>query len=198
MCPQQIIRKNITHFFLNYDQDLKYSSFIESELNLKVEKVSNDTYLKVFQNNLFKTPVMPSSKDVMKSELKVDLVHANYDLSTELKIYENLGKTNNDRYEYVLPSYTFSKNLEIDKFDGNINFFSAGSNNLKNTNNLRTSITNDLEIISKDYFTETGLKNNFNIYFKNLNKIEKNDNIYKSINIIEAINIVELKISLTL
>ena len=40
-------KKNITHFFLNYDQDLKYSSFIESELNLKVEKVSNDTYLKV-------------------------------------------------------------------------------------------------------------------------------------------------------
>ena len=32
--------------------------------------MSNDTYLKVFQNNLIETPVMPSSKDVMKSKVE--------------------------------------------------------------------------------------------------------------------------------
>ena len=187
--------KNITHFFLNYDQDLKLNSFEESNLNLQIEKVSNDTYLKVFQNNLFETPAMPSSKDVMKTEVELSLIHDDYDFSAELNIFENLGKKNNDRYEYVLPSYSFSKNLKFNNFDGSINFFSNGSNNLKNTNNLRTSITNDIEIKSRDYFTNKGFKNNFNIYFKNLNSIGKDDPTYKSSPRLEVMNIVEFSSS---
>ena len=191
-------KEKYNSFFLNYDKDLEIKNFEESLINLQLEKVNNDTYLKVFQNNLIKTPVMPSSKDVMVSKLELDLDHLDYDFDMDFKIFEDLGKAHSDRFEYVLPSYLFSKNLNLEKFDGNINFFSAGSNHLKNTNNLRTSITNDIEIQSIDYFSNSGFKNNFNIYFKNLNSVGKNDPTYKSSPRVEAMNIMEFKSSFPL
>jgi LPS-assembly protein len=45
--------KNINHLFLNYTIDLKNPSYLESKFDAQIEKVTNDTYLKVFQNNLF-------------------------------------------------------------------------------------------------------------------------------------------------
>ena len=173
---------------------MKLNSFEESNLNLQIEKVSNDTYLKVFQNNLFETPAMPSSKDVMKTEVELSLIHDDYDFSAELNIFENLGKKTMIDTSMFFHHILF-QNLKFNNFDGSINFFSNGSNKLKNTNNLRTSITNDIEIKSRDYFTNNGFKNNFNIYFKNLNSIGKDDPTYKSSPRLEAMNIVEFSSS---
>ena len=167
-------------------------------MEANIERVNNDTYLKVFQNNLFDSPLMPKNKDVMVSNINFDLSHENYDFSTEFKVFENLGKKHSDRYQFVLPSYNFSKNLNIKNFDGSVNFYSSGSNYLKDTNNLRTSVTNDIELQSKDYFTTSGLKNNFNLYFKNLNSLGKNDPIYKSSPRIEVMNIAEMNASFPL
>ena len=191
-------KKNINHLFLNYKKDLNFPNFLESSLEANVERVNNDTYLKVFQNNLFDSPLMPKNKDVMVSNINFDLSHENYDFSTEFKVFENLGKKHSDRYQFVLPSYNFSKNLNIKNFDGSVNFYSSGSNYLKDTNNLRTSVTNDIELQSKDYFTTSGLKNNFNLYFKNLNSLGKNDPIYKSSPRIEVMNIAEMNASFPL
>ena len=191
-------QKNINHLFIDYKKDLNLDNFISSELDLKIERVNNDTYLKVFQNNLFQSPVMPQNKDVMQSKLNYNFDHENYNLSAGLQVYESLGKKNSDRYQYVLPSYNFTKNLKLSNLQGSANFYSTGSNNLKNTNNLRTSITNDLHYNSIDYFTNYGFKNNFNLYFKNLNSLGKNDSTYKSSPSIDGMNIFEISSRLPL
>ena len=77
-------------------------------------------------------------KNNLNSKLKLNLDHENYNFSTGFQIYENLKKKNNDRYQYVLPYYNFDQLYLILKFNGSLNFNSNGSNNLKNTNNLRT------------------------------------------------------------
>jgi LPS-assembly protein len=59
--------KNVNHLFLNYTNDLKIPNYLESKFDAQIEKVTNDTYLKVFQNNLFDTPVMPESQTTMNS-----------------------------------------------------------------------------------------------------------------------------------
>ena len=191
-------KKNINHLFVDYKKDLNLKNFLSSELDLKIERVNNDTYLKVFQNNLFPSPVMPANKNLMHSKLNYYLDHKNYNLTTGFQIYESLGKKHSDRYQYVLPSYNFTKNLELNDLQGSANFYSSGSNNLKNTNNLRTSITNDLEYNSIDYFTNYGFKNNFNLYFKNLNSVGKNDSTYKSSPSIDGMNIFEISSELPL
>tara|TARA_S200000501_G_scaffold18776_1_gene16597 strand:- start:2496 stop:4172 length:1677 start_codon:yes stop_codon:yes gene_type:complete len=189
-------KKNINHLFSKYEYNLNLPNYLSSELNAKIERVNNDTYLKVFQNNLFVSPVMPSSRDFMVSELNLDFDHNDYDLTTGIQVFENLGLTHSDRYQYVLPSYDFSRGINIKNLDGSLNFYSSGSNRLKDTNNLRTSVINDFEFNSINYLTSGGLINNFKIYFKNLNSLGKNDTIYKSSPSVEAMSIAEMRTSL--
>ena len=191
-------KKNINHLFMNYEQELNLPNFNESKLEAKIERVNNDTYLKVFQNNLFESPVIPKNKDIMLSELNLDLNHEDYDLSADIQVFEDLGKISSDRYQYVLPSYNFSKNLNMENFDGSINFISSGSNHLKDTNNLRTSVVNDIEFKSINYFSENGFKNQYNLYFKNLNSLGKNDPTYKSSPRVEGMGIAEIQTSFPL
>ena len=193
-------KKNINHIFLNYKKELNLPNYVSAKLEANLQRVNNDTYLKVFQNNLysFESAVIPTNKDTMVSNLNFDLQHDDYDFSTNFQIFEELGKKHSDRYQYVLPSYNFSKNLNINNFDGSVSFSSDGSNNLKDTNNLRTSITNDLNLRSRDYFSNTGIKNNFNLYFKNLNSLGKNDPTYKSSPRVEGMGIAEFETSLPL
>ena len=176
--------KNINHLFLNYTNDLKIPGYLDSKFDAQIEKVTNDTYLKVFQNNLFDSPVMPESQTTMNSNLKIYLEKEEQNLTAGLEVYENLGTRNSDRYQYTLPYYDFSKNITSlianNSIDGFLNFYSTGTNKLSNTNNLRSTIVNEINYSSKDFISKLGFKNNFELFFKNLNAVGKNDSIYTS------------------
>ena len=176
--------KNINHLFLNYTKDLKIPNYLESKFDTQIQKVSNDTYLKVFQNNLEDTPIMPENITTMKSNIKLYLEKEDQNLITGIEVYEKLGIKQSDRYQYTLPYYDFSKNLPIiikdNYIGGSLNFYSSGTNKLSNTNNLRTTIANDLNYSSDNYISKLGFKNNFDLYLKNLNSVGKNDPIYSS------------------
>ena len=45
-------KKNISHFFSKFKTNLNFKNFDESNLNLSLQRVSNDTYLRVFDSNL--------------------------------------------------------------------------------------------------------------------------------------------------
>ncbi|MAV23214.1 MAG: organic solvent tolerance protein [Gammaproteobacteria bacterium] len=180
----KIKTKNVNHLFLDYTSDLKIPNYLESRFDAQFEKVTNDTYLKVFQNNLFDTPVMPGSQTTMNSNLKLYLEKENQNLTTGVVVYENLGTRHSDRYQYTLPYYDFSKNLtsliEDNSINGSLNFYSTGTNKLSNTNNLRTTVANDFNYSSNNFISKLGFKNKFEIYLKNLNSVGKNDSIYTS------------------
>ena len=69
---------------------------------------------------------------------------------------------------------------QIMMFKGSLNLFSNGTNQLKDTNNLRSRIVNDVSYKSNDLFNDLGFKNNILINFKNLNSVGKNDSEYKT------------------
>ena len=194
--------KNVNHLFLNYINDIKNPSYLESKLEAQIEKVTNDTYLKVFQNNLFDTPVMPDSQTTMNSNLKLYLEKEDQNLTTGIEIYENLGTKHSDRYQYTLPYYDFSKNLTSlipdNLMNGFLNFNSSGTNKLSNTNNLRTTVVNDFNYTSNDFISRLGFKNNFDLYLKNLNAVGKNDAIYTSDAQIDGMSILKIDSSFPL
>jgi LPS-assembly protein len=191
--------KNVNHLFLNYTNDLQNPSYLESKFEAQIEKVTNDTYLKVFQNNLFDTPVMPDSQSTLNSNLKLYLEKDDQNLTTGIEIYENLGVKHSDRYQYTLPYYDFSKNLtsliENNNLTGLLNFYSTGTNKLSNTNNLRSTVVNDINYSSNDFISKLGFKNNFQLYFKNLNAVGKNDSIYTSNAQIDGMSILKIDTS---
>ena len=194
--------KNVNHLFLDYTNDLKLPNYFDSKFEAQIEKVTNDTYLKVFQNNLFYTPVMPDSQKTMNSNLKLYLEKEDQNLTAGIEIYENLGTKHSDRFQYTLPYYDFSKNVSSifsDNFiNGSLNFFSSGINKLSNTNNLRTTVVNDLNYSSDFFISNLGFKNNFDIYFKNLNAIGKNDIKYTSNIQIDGMSIIKFNSSFPL
>ena len=188
--------KNINHLFLNYTSDLKIPSYLESKFDAQIEKVTNDTYLKVFQNNLFDTPLMPESQTTMNSNIKLYLEKEDQNLTTGFEVYENLGTKNSDRYQYTLPYYDYTKNLTSlisgNSINGSLNFYSTGVNKLSNTNNLRTTVANDFNYSSNDFISKLGFKNNFDLYLKNLNAVGKNDTVYTSDMQIDGMSIIKI------
>jgi LPS-assembly protein len=175
--------KNVNHLFLNYENNLNITNYSNSELKIQVEKVTNDTYLKVFQNNLFDTPVMPDNQTTMNSYAKFYLDKDDQNFGAGFTVYENLGTKQSDRYQYTLPYINYSKNLSSiagKDSGGSLNFTTNGTNTLSNTNNLRTTISNSINYVSQDFISSYGFKNNFNLYFSNSNSIGKNDSTYTS------------------
>ena len=46
-------KKDINHLFVSYKKNFKFPNFIKSDLDLKIEKVNNDTYLKFLKTIYF-------------------------------------------------------------------------------------------------------------------------------------------------
>jgi LPS-assembly protein len=195
--------RNANHLFLDFKADLNFPNYLDSRFETKIERVNNDTYLKVFQNVLPLSPVMPTSQTSMNSNLKFYLDQENQNLSTGIEIYEDLSiSKSSDKYQFTLPYYDLSKNLSSivgdNSIDGSLDFYSSGRNTLTKTNNLRTTIVNDLNYASRDFISNFGFKNNFNLYFKNLNSVGKNDTIYTSNAQIDGMSILKLDTSFPL
>jgi LPS-assembly protein len=166
-----------SHLFTNTLIDLTLENFNKSMLQIKYEKVSNDNYLKLFD---LQSPLLVDDNNVLESEIKFDLEHESYDLTTSFVMYETLSGSNSDRYQYVLPSYDFSKNFSLNNIDGSFNLNSYGNNTLNNTNVIGSTISNDLNYFALDKFFDNGIKTNFEVSLKNINTVGKNNPAYKN------------------
>ena len=166
-----------SHLFTNTLVDLSLDSFKKSMLKINYQKVSNDNYLKLFD---LKSPLLPDDNSVLESKIQFDLEHENYDLTTSFEMYETLSGSNSDRYQYVLPSYDFSKNFSLNNIDGSFNLNSYGNNTLNDTNVLTSSISNDLNYSALGKFFDNGIKTNFEIALKNINTVGKNNPTYRN------------------
>ena len=191
--------KNINHLTVNFTGDLNFSNHILSRYESKIERVNNSTYLKVFQNIFPDDSIMPSDQSTMNSNLKFYFDKEYQNLDVGIEIYESLGTTkSSDKYQYTLPYYNFTKNLDSDSnfldnyIGGSLSFGSSGTNTLTNTNNLKTLISNNINYASMDFISSLGFKNNFYLYFKNLNSIAKNDSIYSSSAQIDGMSILKI------
>ena len=185
-------KNTLTHLFSKYQIDLDLENFIESSLNISFQKVSNDTYLKIFDTNIVNTDLKPDNFDTLTSEIDLNIENEKFALRAGLTAYENLSKINSDRYQYVLPYYDFSKSFFTNNNFASFDFISQGDNILKDTNSLRSRMINNLSIKSYDYYSEGGLKNNINYYLKNTINAGKNHTEYNSSPQIKFKNILEL------
>ena len=181
----------LTHLFSKYEMKFNFENFIESSLDISLQKVNNDTYLKVFDNNLVNTDLKPDNFDTLTSDINLNLENEKFSFNTGFTVYENLSKPNSDRYQYVLPYYDFSRSFLNNNF-ASFDFTSRGDNILKDTNSLRSRMINNLDIQGNDYFTKSGIKNNFNYYLKNTITAGKNNVEYDSKSNIKLMNIFEI------
>ena len=62
----------------------------------------------------------------MHSNLKLNLEHEKYDFTARFDIYESLGIKHSDRFQYVLPSYNFNRNIDLKNINGSLSLESLG------------------------------------------------------------------------
>ena len=190
-------KNNLSHYFLDIDHDLNLENYNSSNLKLSLKKVSNDTYLKIFDQHITKSNLRPDDFDNLNSSLKLFLNHKDFNFESGIQSFENLQvKNRSDRYQYNLPYYIYDRIISQNYFEGNINFNSNGNNYLSNTNKLETNITNNFIYNSLDYITDFGLKNNFSLSLKNLNSTGKKTSQYRSNTQIELAGLFNIDLSM--
>ena len=171
-------RDSRTHLFTKTMRKLNFDGFFRSDLELQYQKASNDTYLKVFD---LQSPLLKEGDNsVLESFIRLDLQKEDYNFTASIGQYETLSGLNSDRFQYVLPSYSYTSSFDWKEFQGGFNFNSYGNNTLKTTNVMSSSITNDLNYLSLSSYLDIGIKSDFGIYTKNLNSVGKNSSTYKA------------------
>ena len=154
------------HFFSKSDIALNLENFDETELKLQLQHVSNDTYLKTHK---LKSPII-GNNNVLTSSLEFQSYRDDLAFSTNFHIFEDLSLRNNDRFEFIYPSYTLRKTFdeEID-FDGLLSLNSSGYVKNYNTNVFEKVIINDLLFSTDPLNKSNGLRSNFDFLIKNIN-----------------------------
>ncbi len=166
-----------SHFFSNSKVNLAFDNFDETNLEINLERTSNDTYLKT--DNIKTAETFDSS--LLNSFIELNTTNKNLDISLNFQVYEDLSKINkSDRYEYIYPNFTISKLLEtsLDSF-GDFEYEVTGFQKKYNTNVSEKLLINNLTFLSRPFFSKSGIKNDFALLLKNSNRDGENSSNYK-------------------
>ena len=164
------------HIFADLNLNLSESDDYESNLNLKVQKVSNDTYFRIHNIN---TTLVDYNNTDLKNEIKYSFRKDNMYLDLSSSVYENLREKTNSRYEYIVPNILFGKSFFTERF-GSIDIKTNAFSKNYNVNQTVSSLTNDVIWSSGDYITTKGFVNSLEGIIKNTNYEAKNTADYKT------------------
>ena len=176
-------KKAKNHIFYEYDKNFDFGNFDDSELDLKIQKTSNDTYLK---SNKLKSQLI-NDNDILENSLGLSFYSNDLSLKVNSTIYEDLNKNKNDRYEYILPKINLSKKIKNNtNLNGNFSLNSQASVRNYNRNIYEKTNINDLIFSSYPKITPNGFYNNYEFLIRNSNtdnknsKYKNNESIYLS------------------
>ena len=158
------------HLFYNYDKSFNNNSFDDVELNIKLEQVTDETYLK---SNKIESPIINNFSNLTNS-LSLQMYNEKVTIGTNLDVYEDLTKNDSDKYEYV-PNFSFSRII-----NDNFSFNSNGYYKNYNTNITEKVLINNFEFQSNLKLFETGLVNEKIISIKNVNSDSTNSTNFKN------------------
>ena len=107
----------------------------------------------------------------------------NTNITSTVRLYEDLSKEDSDKYQYIFPDFNFKKNIYLDEnYNGQFKFLSSGFQKVYNTNIHETQINNDFNFESYDFFSSNGLVTDYSFLLKNFNTYSKNSTVYESKN----------------
>jgi len=165
-----------SHLLYDFKKDLEFNNFEQSQINLKVKKVSNDIYFKsqkIEAKNLH-------SKDILDNILSLDLYSNDLSITLSSEVYENLNKSDHDRYEYILPRILISKNFNnTENHKGSFSFQSESVIRNYDTNKYEKQNINNIIFKSNNKINKLGFLNNYQYMVRNAN-FENKNTIYKN------------------
>ena len=159
-----------SHSFLRYVKNFNKNSR-SNELELNLENISNRKYLKTYK---IQTDLINSDENILENYLKFNSSGEDDFIGIEATVFESLKKDTSEKYEYILPSATYSKNIVNGDSIGNIDFTSNFKIENNDTNKTKKTLINDFSWGFKDLFFENGVKSRIFSEVKNVNYDSKN------------------------
>ena len=173
-----------SHLFTELNFDLKNDTSYKSDLSLKIQKTSNDTYFRVHDIN---TALVDSENTNLKNEIEYNFSKDDMYLKVSGKVYEDLRKKSNAKYEYILPNILFGKTFFSERF-GSIDLTTNTLHRNYQVNKERTSFTNNLVWNPGSVITKGGYINTFEGILKNTNYKAKNATDFKNDKTVNELN----------
>jgi len=163
-----------THLFANIDG---YSNS-GTKFNFKFQDVTNDHYLKM--HSLSNSSPLIEDESLLISKLNLSkTIDDSTNLNTNFTVYEDLSKKDSDRFQYILPDFTFTKNLTIpENYNGNFTFVSNGFQKNYDTNKYETLLINDFLFESNNIISNYGFLSDYDFLIKNFNSYTENSSSY--------------------
>ncbi len=158
-----------SHFFSNTLINFDSTFFETSDLEINIEQVTNDTYLKKFKPK----SSLIESENLMHSFFRYYGSEQNSSLEVSVESYEDLTKKSSDRYEYIYPNVEFNKEFGGTNLPGSISLNTSLFQKQFDTNKTKQSLITDIIYTSDTSFNDRGLSSDFKLLFKNPNIREK-------------------------
>ena len=135
-----------THLFANSKFSLNDEYFDDSDIYLKIEKVSNDNYINLY--SLENTSPIINDTSVLENLIEFSGSGDDFNLDLSLESYEKMNKPTSDKYEFIYPNYALTKSSYFeDNFFDNFEFISSGNQKKYDTNIYEAVQVNDLGLI---------------------------------------------------
>ena len=163
--------KTKSYLFSNFTGKFKNTSNIE----INFQQVTNDKYLKLYD---LKSPLI-NNKTTLNNFVRIDDYNDEYQYEISFETFEDLSKGKSDRFEYIYPNYKYTKDIKSSYFsNGNLNFESHGYQKQYNTNSFDGVVINNINFESNPSYTKNGIKNNYELLFRNVNSKASNSTNY--------------------
>ncbi len=170
----------------------------ETSYEIQYQKVLNGNYLKI--HNIGEVSPIVDNDNNLSSFIKLNKsIEDGTNLDVGFMLFEDTSKTGNDKYQYILPNFNFSRPIDIDEsYNGKFEFLSNGFQKLHDTNKYELLINNDFNFNSHDYVSSSGILTNYNLLLKNYNTYSQNSSDYNNKNDHELFGTIILKSELPL
>ena len=165
------------HFFFRSNIDLDLDLFDESTLYLNMQRVSNDTYLKVHKIN---TELTDYGNSELTNEIGLNLGKGDTTLSVKGYAYEDISDPENSRYEFLVPQINLDTLLLDSENFGVVNLSTKSYYKNKNVDEKESFIINDLTWNSVEKVNNFGLVSGFKALIKNTNYETRNTKEFKN------------------
>ena len=159
-----------SHSFLRFIKNFENNERA-NELELNLENISNRKYLKTYK---IQTDLVNSDENILENYLKFNSTGEDDFFGIEASVFKSLKKDNSEKYEYILPSATYSKNIISGNTVGNIDLTSNFKIENNDTNKTNRTLINDFAWNYKDMFFKNGIKSKIFSEIKNVNYDSKN------------------------
>ena len=165
------------HFFLDYNQIFIDENNIKSGLDLKIQHLSQDTYLQI---NDIQTSLVDQDVSILENTLSYNYQKDDFYFAASTSAFENIKKEDRSRYEYLLPSLYLEKNILTSEEYG---LFDLTSNlRVRNyeVNKQTEFFTNDISWESNKWINNFGLESQVLGLLKTVNYNAQNTSLYKN------------------